>query len=127
MSGTGLDVALVGRGDGAGPGSTGRPGSDRPMASMFDRFTQFANDPKTRAKLDDLRVKAQQAVNDPRTRAKLDQLRQRAHDVANDPRTRAKIDQARRRAEEFARDPKTRARIDEARHRFFGKGSGRAH
>jgi hypothetical protein len=47
------------------------------MTSMFDRFAQLANDPKTRAKLDDFRRKAQQAANDPKTRAKLDDVRRR--------------------------------------------------
>ncbi|MGY1641233.1 hypothetical protein ACI782_08880 [Geodermatophilus sp. SYSU D00703] len=47
------------------------------MASLFTKFTQFANTPKGRQVIQQATEKAQQLARDPRTRAKIDEARRR--------------------------------------------------
>jgi hypothetical protein len=47
------------------------------MASLFDKVTQFANSPKGRQALRQATEKAQQLAKDPKTRAKIDDVRRR--------------------------------------------------
>jgi flagellar hook-associated protein FlgK len=47
------------------------------MASLFAKMTQLANSPKGKAAIQQMTVKAQQMAKDPKTRAKLTDLRNR--------------------------------------------------
>ena len=44
------------------------------MASMFNRLTELANNPRTKQALRDLTERGQKLANDPRTRAKIDDV-----------------------------------------------------
>ena len=48
------------------------------MASLFSKLTQFANTPKGRQVIAQATEKAQQMAKDPKTRAKIDDIRRRA-------------------------------------------------
>ena len=47
------------------------------MASLFSKLTQFANTPKGRQVIAQATEKAQQLAKDPKTRAKIDDVRRR--------------------------------------------------
>jgi hypothetical protein len=47
------------------------------MPSMIDKLTQFAKSPQGRQAIQQLTEKGQQLARDPKTRAKLDELRRR--------------------------------------------------
>ena len=47
------------------------------MASLFSKLTQFANTPKGRQVIAQATDKAQQLAKDPKTRAKIDDVRRR--------------------------------------------------
>ena len=47
------------------------------MASMITKLTQFANSPRGRQAIQQLTEKGQQLARDPKTRAKLDEMRRR--------------------------------------------------
>ena len=48
------------------------------MASLFNKVVQFANSPKGKQVIRQATDKAQQMAKDPKTRAKIDDLRRRA-------------------------------------------------
>jgi hypothetical protein len=47
------------------------------MASLFSKVAQFANSPQGKQALRQVTEKAQQLVNDPKTKAKIDDVRRR--------------------------------------------------
>ena len=47
------------------------------MASLFNKVVQFANSPKGKAAIRQATDKAQQLAKDPKTRAKIDDVRRR--------------------------------------------------
>jgi hypothetical protein len=47
------------------------------MASLINRLTQFANSPKGKQAIRELTERGQQLAKDPRTRAKIDDVRRR--------------------------------------------------
>lgn len=47
------------------------------MASLFSKVTQFANSPKGQQMIRSATAKAQQLANDPKTRARIDDVRRR--------------------------------------------------
>ena len=47
------------------------------MASLFSKLTQFASSPKGRQMIAQATDKAQQMAKDPKTRAKIDEVRRR--------------------------------------------------
>jgi hypothetical protein len=47
------------------------------MASLFSKVTQFANSPKGKEMIRQATDKAQQVAKDPKTRAKIDEVRRR--------------------------------------------------
>ena len=47
------------------------------MPSLMNRLTQFANSPKGKQAIRELTEKGQQLARDPRTRAKIDEVRRR--------------------------------------------------
>ena len=47
------------------------------MASLFSKVTQFANSPKGKQAIGKATAKAQQLANDPKTRAKIDDVRRK--------------------------------------------------
>ena len=48
------------------------------MASLFNKVVQFANSPKGKQVIRQATDKAQQMAKDPKTRAKIDEVRRRA-------------------------------------------------
>ena len=47
------------------------------MASLFDKVAQLANNPKAKQAIQQATTKAQEMAKDPRTRAKIDDVRRR--------------------------------------------------
>ena len=47
------------------------------MASLFDKMAQFANSPKGKQVIQQATAKAQQLASDPKTRAKIENVRRR--------------------------------------------------
>ncbi len=60
-------------------GRTAAPGREgtAPMASLFSKVAQFANSPKGKQAIRQATDKAQQLAKDPKTRAKIDDVRRR--------------------------------------------------
>ena len=58
-------------------GSPVQRGGGRDMASLFNKVVQFANSPKGKQVIRQATDKAQQLAKDPKTRAKIDEVRRR--------------------------------------------------